>query len=526
MSNNSYSAPYMTQGLHRAVQQCPQQIAAICGAKKQNYIELIDSISRLANGFQSIGMEPGDRIAIMSLNSIEYVQTMFATFWGGGVINPVNIRWSATEVAYSLDDSESTILLVDDTFAPMVAELKTKTNIVKTVVYIGEGEPPEGMFRFSDLAKAEPIVDVMRRGDDLAAIMYTGGTTGFPKGVMLSHANFFASAVGCVCENVFERGGRFMVASPLFHIAASGSLLAQSLVAGTFIIVPAFRPDWVAKAIEEEKVTHTLLVPTMIQMMADFPELDKFDLSSIKTIAYGASPMPAAVLSRAMEKFSNCSFIQVYGMTELSPIISILPAYYHTEAGQAENKLRSAGRAVASVEVRIVDEAGIDVATGTVGEIAARGAGVMQGYWRREEETAKNMLPNGWFKTGDGAYMDEEGFIYVVDRMKDMIISGGENIFSAEVENALSQHPDIAANAVIGIPSDQWGESVHAVVIAKEGAKIVAEEVIAFCKERIAGFKCPRSIEVVAALPLSGAGKVLKTELRKPYWADNDKSIS
>jgi acyl-CoA synthetase (AMP-forming)/AMP-acid ligase II len=365
----------------------------------------------------------------------------------------------------------------------------------------------------------------MRRGDELAAIMYTGGTTGFPKGVMLSHGNLFASAIGVVCENLVERGGHFMVASPLFHIAAVGCVLAQSLVAGTFVIVPSFRPDWVAKAIEEEKVTHTLLVPTMIQLLADFPELDKFDLTSLKVMSYGASPMPAAVLRRAMEKFSHASFIQAYGMTELSPVISILPAYYHCKDGQANNKLRSAGQAIATVEVRIVDKAGIDLPVGEVGEIAARGPGLMQGYWRREEETAKNMLPDGWFRTGDGAYIDEYGFIYVVDRMKDMIISGGENIFSAEVENALSQHPDIAANAVIGIPSDQWGESVHAVIIAKEGAQISASEVITFCKQHIAGFKCPHSIEVVATLPLSGAGKVLKTELRKAYWNRQTKAV-
>ena len=525
-ANNSHAEYYMTQGLHRSMQQCPQQIAATCGGNKLNYVELVESISRLANGFQSIGMAEGDRIAIMSLNSIEYVQTIFATWWGGGVINPVNIRWSASEVAYSLDDSKSSIVLVDDTFAPMVAELKTKTNIIKTVVYIGGSKLPDGMIAFSDLVKSQPISDVMRRGDELAAIMYTGGTTGFPKGVMLSHGNLFASAIGVVCENLVERGGHFMVASPLFHIAAVGCVLAQSLVAGTFVIVPSFRPDWVAKAIEEEKVTHTLLVPTMIQLLADFPELDKFDLSSMKSMSYGASPMPAAVLSRAMEKFPNASFIQAYGMTELSPVISILPAYYHSTDGQAKNKLRSAGRAIATVEVRIVDEGGNDLLIGEVGEIAARGPGVMQGYWRREEETAKSMLPGGWFRTGDGAYIDEDGFIYVVDRMKDMIISGGENIFSAEVENVLSQHPDIAANAVIGIPSDQWGESVHAVIIAKKGAQISASEVIAFCKKHIAGFKCPRSIEVVASLPLSGAGKVLKTELRKPYWNRLDKAVS
>jgi acyl-CoA synthetase (AMP-forming)/AMP-acid ligase II len=212
-------------------------------------------------------------------------------------------------------------------------------------------------------------------------------------------------------------------------------------------------------------------------------------------------------------------------MTELSPVISILSAYYHSIEGRVKNKLRSAGPAVATVEVKIIDEHGNDLPVGKVGEIAARGPGVMQGYWRREEETAKNMLPGGWFKTGDGAYIDDDGFIYVVDRMKDMIISGGENIFSVEVENALSQHPDIAANAVIGIPSDQWGESVHAVVIVKKGAQISASEVIAFCKQHIAGFKCPRSIEVVATLPLSGAGKVLKTELRKPYWNSQAKAV-
>jgi acyl-CoA synthetase (AMP-forming)/AMP-acid ligase II len=264
----------------------------------------------------------------------------------------------------------------------------------------------------------------------------------------------------------------------------------------------------------------------MVQMLVDHPAMQQpRDLSALHTIAYGASPMSEAVVDRAMKALPGVGFIQAYGMTELSPLATLNPAWYHTAEGRTAGKLRSAGRASHCTEVKIVDAEGCEVPRGTVGEVIVRGPNVMQGYWNKPEQTAA-ALKNGWMHTGDGAYMDDDGFIFIADRLKDMIISGGENIYSAEVENALAQHPAVAACAVIGIPNDQWGESVHAVVVLKPNTGPEASELIDHCKALIAGYKCPRSVDFVAALPLSGAGKVLKTTLREPFWKGRTRNVA
>jgi long-chain acyl-CoA synthetase len=277
---------------------------------------------------------------------------------------------------------------------------------------------------------------------------------------------------------------------------------------------------------QKERVTDVLLVPTMIQMFVDHPTLASYDLSSLKNIAYGASPISEAVLGRAMAALPHVQFIQAYGMTELSPIATLLHWKEHIGDGRAKGRHRAAGRATLGCEVRIVDTDDKTVACGTVGEIAVRGDNVMMGYWERPEETARAVI-DGWMHTGDGGYMDADGFVYVVDRVKDMIISGGENVYSAEVENALAQHPAVAQCAVIGIPNERWGEQVHAIVVIKNGASATSDELMEFCKTLIAGYKCPRSVDVTSTpLPLSGAGKILKRELRKPFWENRERRVS
>jgi len=294
----------------------------------------------------------------------------------------------------------------------------------------------------------------------------------------------------------------------------------------THTIIAAFSPQAVLDTMARDRVTHSLLVPTMIQMTVDHPAMkESRDLSALHTIAYGASPMSEAVVERAMAALPGVGFIQAYGMTELSPLATLNPAWYHTAEGRKAGKLRSAGRASHCTEVRIVDAEGRELPRGTVGEVIVRGPNVMQGYWNKPEQTAA-ALKNGWMHTGDGAWMDDDGFIFIADRLKDMIISGGENIYSAEVENALAQHASVAACAVIGIPNEQWGESVHAVVVLKPGHAGDAEGLIAHCKDLIAGYKCPRSVDFVEALPLSGAGKVLKTTLREPFWAGRSRNVA
>jgi len=518
---------YLTQALHRAVQQHPDRIASIFGTRRRTFAEFADRVARLAGALQRLGMKPGDRVAMLAMNSDRYLEYQMAVPWAGGVLNPCNVRWSVAEIAYSLNDSGSSILIVDDNFLPLIAPLRTDTPVLREVIHCGDGAAPSGAHSYEGLiAAASPVPDAVRRGDDLAGIFYTGGTTGFPKGVMLSHTNMMSSGLAMRADGLAQPDGVYLHAAPMFHLADMGVAMPHWIEGNTHAIVAAFNPEAVLDVMARDRVTHVLLVPTMVQMLVDHPAMQQpRDLSALHTIAYGASPMSEAVVDRAMKALPGVGFIQAYGMTELSPLATLNPAWYHTPEGRKAGKLRSAGRASHCTEVKIVDADGREVPRGTVGEVIVRGPNVMQGYWNKAEQTAA-ALKNGWMHTGDGAYMDDDGFIFIADRLKDMIISGGENIYSAEVENALAQHPAVAACAVIGIPSDQWGESVHAVVVLKPDTAPGADALIAHCKQLIAGYKCPRSVDFVAALPLSGAGKVLKTTLREPFWKGRTRNVA
>ncbi|MDO9316181.1 MAG: long-chain-fatty-acid--CoA ligase [Burkholderiaceae bacterium] len=518
---------YLTQSLHRAVQQHPQRIAVRCGDRQHTFRELADRVARLAGALQQLGMQEGDRVAMLSLNSDRYLEYQWAVPWGGGVMNPCNIRWSAAEILYSLDDSGSSILLVDDTFRPMVEQFRRDARTLRAVIYCGDGEVPADMHGYEALiAATAPVPDAARRGDDLAGIFYTGGTTGFPKGVMLSHTNMCSSSLALHAEGLATPGGTYLHAAPMFHLADMAMSMMQAIEGNTHAFIPAFNPEAVLDTIERDRVSCVLLVPTMIQMMVDHPTMQKpRDLSALKTIIYGASPIAEAVLERAMAALPGVGFVQAYGMTELSPLATVNPAWTHTVEGRKAGKLRAAGRAGYCIELRIVDADGNEVPRGTVGEVVVRGPNVMQGYWNKPELTAA-AVRNGWMHTGDGAWMDEDGFIFIADRLKDMIITGGENVYSGEVENAVAQHAGVAACAVIGIPSAQWGEAVHAVVVRKPGQDVSDADLIAHCKSLIAGYKCPRSVDFVDALPISGAGKVLKTKLREPFWQGRERNVA
>lgn len=518
---------YLTQSLHRAMQQHPERIAVRCGSRQHTFLELGERVARLARALQKLGMQPGDRVAMLSLNSDRYLEYQMAVPWGGGVLNPCNTRWSAAEIVYSLNDSESTILLVDETFRAMAEGFRAQVATVREVVYCGDGEVPAGMHGYEAiLGAAEPAPDALRRGDDLAGIFYTGGTTGFPKGVMLSHANLCSVGQAARSEGLASPGGTYLHVAPMFHLADIGMGMPHWIEGNTHTVLPSFQPEQVLATLERDRVTHVLLVPTMIQMLVDHPAMQQpRDLGALQTIVYGASPISEAVLERAMAALPGVEFVQAYGMTELSPIATINPAWCHRAEGRARGKLRAAGRATHCVEVRIVDADDQEVPRGTVGEVVVRGPNVMQGYWRQPELTAQ-AIRNGWMHTGDGAYMDDEGFIFIADRLKDMVITGGENVYSIEVENALAQHPAVLTCAVIGVPSEEWGESVHAVVVLRPGQDVAVADLVAHCKGLIAGYKCPRSIDFAEALPLSGAGKVLKTQLREPFWKGRQRAVA
>lgn len=517
---------YLTQSLHRSISTQPNATVSIYRDRRQTFAQFGQRVARLAGAFKAMGLEAEARIGMLSLNSDRYLEYYMAVYWAGCAVNPVNIRWSAAEIAYSLDDCDTRVLIVDDQFLPMVTDLGQRSKALRTVIYAGENTTPEGMLSYEALiAGTAPVPDMRRGGADLAGIFYTGGTTGFPKGVMLAHAGLYVNGMAVVAEGTVREGEVGLHAAPMFHIADLAFMNGLFAVGGTHVTIPAFAPAAVLQAIERERITSTLLVPTMIQMTVDHPDLGKHDLSSLRRVAYGASPISEAVIDRAITALPKVEFAQAYGMTELSPVATVLQPKFHTREGRAFGKIRSGGRPTYCTEVRIEDADGRELPRGEVGEIVVKGPGMMLGYWNRPEESAQ-ALRGGWMHTGDAGRMDDDGFVFVVDRIKDMIVTGGENVYSVEVENAVQQHPAVAACAVIGIPDGQWGELVHAAVVLKPGAHATAEDIQDFCKTLIGGYKCPRSVELMAALPVSGAGKVLKTKLREPFWQGRDRAVA
>lgn len=514
---------YITQALHRAVQQTPDLPATVFGDRVRSWADSAERAARLAGAFQRLGVSSGDRVALLAQNGDAYHDFLFAVPWADGVAVPVNTRWSVQEIAFSLQDAGAVVLVIDDAFLDLVDQLRTLAPSVRTYIHTGERARPDDVLGFEDLIAAhDPVEDARRGGDALAAIYYTGGTTGTPKGVMLSHTNLLAAALGALSTGQFlEPRGRLLHSAPMFHLADGSGWVARNLVGGTHVILPGFTPEAVADAVQRYEITDMFLAPTMIQMLVDSPAASRHDLSSLKHLIYGASPISQAVLERAMRLLPQATLLQAYGMTELSPTTTVLTAEDHRDPAL----LRSAGRAVPIAEVKIVDENDNEVPRGTVGEVAARGPHVMLGYWNRPEETAK-ALRGGWMHTGDGGYLDDNGYLFIVDRIKDMIVTGGENVYSAEVENALAQHPSVATCAVIGVPDPNWGERVHAVVVLQDGLTATAQELRDHCGELIARYKAPRTVDFVDALPLTAAAKVSKVDLRKRYWNGASRSVN
>jgi long-chain acyl-CoA synthetase len=517
---------YLTQGLHRSLQQNPDRTATSFRGRRRTFRELADRVARLAAALRELGMAEGDRVGMLALNSDRYLEYVMGVWWGGGVLNPVNIRWSAAEIAWSLDDCETRILIVDDHFVETGAELGQLVRTAPVLIHAGEGVTPPGMLSFEALiAAAAPMPDTGRGGADLACVMYTGGTTGFPKGVMQTHLNMWASSLMRIAESAPLPDTAVLHAAPFFHVAGLGRALVQFIAGESHVIIPAFDAGEVLKAIHDEAVSEALLVPTMIQAVLNHPDFGRTDLSRFRRLTYGASPISESLLDRVIDCLPGVELAHSYGMTEACPSISVNSPANHSEAGRKSGLARSIGRGLPGLMVKVVDADGAEVPRGTVGEIVVRGANVMAGYWKRPEETAQ-ALRDGWLHTGDGAYMDTQGYLYIVDRIKDMIVSGGENVYSAEVESAIVRHPAVAACAVIGIPHQTWGEAVHAVVVCKPGTELTEDEIRAHCRQFIAGYKCPKTVEFRDQLPLSGAGKVLKREIRAPYWAGKLRAVN
>jgi acyl-CoA synthetase (AMP-forming)/AMP-acid ligase II len=502
----------LTRALHKALIEAPGRIALEDAGCRRNWAEVAQRVARLAGLLRTLGVGAGDRVAVLGMNSARYCEALLAVWWAGGVVNPVNIRWSVSEMAFSLQDCDSRWLLLDAAFAARAQDLRAAAPALAHLVYWGDGAAPAGLLDGeAEAARGAPVDDACRRGDDLAAVLYTGGTTGTPKGVMLSHANLGIGTLAASTALLRDADCSALICAPLFHVGAIGQWLQVLGRLGRVVLLPGFDELAVLGALAQSRASEVFLVPTMLKRLLEHPRRGEFDLSALRWVLYGAAPIDAALLELALRALPGVGFVQFYGMTELSPVVTALPASCHRlDAGAL---LQSAGRPIPIAEVKVVDAAGQDLAPGEVGEIVARGPMVMQGYWGLPELSAEAMR-NGWMHTGDLGRFDAEGFLHVVDRLKDMIITGGENVYSAEVENALLAHPQVAACAVVAVPDALWGERVHAVVVARPGSAPGAEQLIAHCRTRLAGYKCPRTLEFRDALPMSAAGKLLKFQLR------------
>jgi long-chain acyl-CoA synthetase len=509
--------------LARTAQVRPRHLATANGDRHRTWSEVYDRVARMASALQSMGVTDGDRVAVLGLTNDRYFELLAAIPRAGGVVVPLNWRWSIAELADGIADCEPDILFVDDRMLDVAQALRSGRPGLKL---ISIGESANGLPHYEALvAEHEPGDDAGRGGDALFQLGYTGGTTGRSKAAMLSHRNVISDMMMCWADGFFREDARYLLNGPMFHAAGTWPSISLMGSGGTAILMPQFEPAEALRLIEKHRCTESLLVPAVIQMLIEHPDFATTDTSSFTTIIYGASPITETLLDRAVKAFPAASFIQAYGMTELSPMCAVLPDYALRGEYRERGVYRAAGRAAAGVLIKIVDEDDNEVPRGEVGEIIVRGENMMLGYWRRPEETAI-ALRGGWMHTGDGGRMDDEGFVYVVDRVKDMIISGGENVYSQEVENALTLHPAVKQCAVIGIPSKKWGESVHAIVRLQDDADITEDALIDHCRSLIARYKVPRSVQFwEGEFPLTPANKILKRELRRPFWEEQGRRI-
>ena len=489
------------------------------GDHHATFAEHGDRVLRLADAMGTeLGVRKGDRFAVLSANSHQYLELYHAGFLGAGIINPLNLRLAGKELQFILADSGTEVVFVDAMFADHllhnIAEVRDDLPL-RHVVLIGDADAPHDV-RFEDLiAAGRPIVPDEPEEDDPVVLMYTGGTTGLPKGVVLDQRAELLNLYHIAMTVGFTDSRVYLHQTPMFHAASMAAILGIPVTGGQSVFAPLFEPALVMQLIEQYQVNWTTMVPTMIAMLLDHPDFRPDRLASLQDLAYGASPMPAGLLERLLSMLPGVGMWEGYGMTECGSVLTFLTDDDHRTGGP---RLRSAGRPLMGVTISVRDREGEEVAQGEDGEICARAGNFMQRYWNRPEETDQ-AFRGGWYHTGDEGHLDADGYVYLVDRVKDMIVTGGENVYSIEVENAISSHPAVAQVAVIGIPHPTWGEQVHAIVVLRDGMNATASELQDHARLTIANYKVPKSVELrTDPIPLSGALKPLKRELRRPYW--------
>jgi acyl-CoA synthetase (AMP-forming)/AMP-acid ligase II len=502
----------------------PDRVAIRVGDDVWRWRDFHDRVLRAVAMLRALGVKPGDRVGWLALNHPDFVTLMCACFRLRAVLVAINARLVAREIAYILGDAGIDLMVSETGFLDLVEEARAATGL-GTVILLDaprQGRPPLAELMLAHAPDADmPAISP----DDVALQLYTSGTTGFPKGALLTHRQLLGTTEKGQLTG--EAWGRWtaddvsLVAMPLFHIGGTGWALHAMEAGAAMVILP--RPDvpGMVAAIQRERITRMFAVPAVLLAICDHLEVAPADLTSMAQLYYGASPIPLEVLRRSMRAFPNAGFIQCYGATETCGTVIHLPPQDHDPAGNA--RMRGCGKPFPGNEVKIIDGDGNTVPTGAVGEICIKSVSVMSGYHNKPDATAKAIV-DGWYHTGDAGYLDADGYLYIHDRVKDMIVSGAENIYPAEVENALFEHPAVADCAVIGVPDDKWGEAVKAIVVKKRD--VTPAELIAFARERIAGYKVPKSVDFIDALPRNPSGKILKKDLREPFWAGRERKVN
>ncbi|WP_297509407.1 fatty acid--CoA ligase [uncultured Caulobacter sp.] len=506
----------------------PDATAFVFEGRETTFAEFDRHTNQVANALLAAGLKVGDRVAYVGKNSDHYFELLIGAAKAGVVTTPIGWRLAAPEIAYIVGDSDAKIVLVGPELighVEAVAAELTHRPVVIAMEADGAGEHPTFVAWRDAQGDADPRTPI--KTSDIAIQLYTSGTTGRPKGAMLTHDNLLVmrreAAKAPLAWNQWGPEDVSLVAMPVAHIGGTGWGLVGLLNGAKGVVAREFDPFKVLDYIEHDRISKMFMVPAALQIVVRQPRAREVDYSRLSHILYGAAPIPLDLLRECMEVF-GCGFVQQYGMTETTGTVVYLPPEDHDPAGNA--RMRAAGLPMPGVEIKVVDEAGNSVPAGTVGEVAVRSPANMAGYWKLDEATAKTIDADGWLRTGDAGYLDADGYLFIHDRVKDMIISGGENIYPAEVESAVYGHPHVAEVAVIGVPDDKWGEAVKAVVAPKPGVTPDPADIIAFARTRIAHFKAPKSVDFVPALPRNASGKILRRELRAPYWEGRERQVN
>lgn len=496
--------------LNRAAHKAPDKVAFVYNEQSRTFLEMKERAHQLAGWFQSEGMLNHDKVGFILKNGLPFVEVFFGIALSGNVGVPINFRLSADEIAYIVNNSDSRLLIIDEEYVPIIQAIQDRIPKVEKVVVVGSEHKNdihyESIFSVQKMFTPQATLT----DDDPCMIVYTSGTTGKPKGAVLTHKNLCQNGMNMLWEAGIGLNFKQLIVAPLFHIAAMSTLINNCYVEGTSIIHREFHPVAVLETISKEKINAIFLVPAMWNFLFQVPHLTSFDLRSVQIGITGGAITPVEIKKRIMEHFPNAGLYDAFGQTEMSPVTTCL----HPE--DTLRKPESVGRPVINVEVRVVDDKMNDVPVGEIGEIVYRGPTTMKEYYKNPEAT-EEVFNGGWFHSGDLVKMDEEGFIYIVDRKKDMIISGGENIYPAEIEEVLYTHPDILECAVIGVPDPDWGENVKAYIVLKPEKTLQENDIIDYCTKKLASYKKPKEIEFIEQLPRNAAGKVLKQVLRKQH---------